>query len=94
MNVKNAEKPTTNAGVVLAKASVRQPLTRLGKVAFWTFFAGTILSGVLVLILTIFNGSPSRDSVIVAVCWLACALLIVSGVRWLQALSIPLSAYI
>lgn len=94
MNINDVKKQKTNVDAAPEKALVRQPLSRLGKAAFWMFFAGTLLSGVLVTILTIFNGSPSRDSVIGAVCWLVCALLIVSGVRWLQALSIPVGVYL
>lgn len=94
MNASNAEEQGTNADVTPAPISARQRLSSVGKVAFWTYLAGTILSGALVLILTIFNGSPSQDSATIAICWLVATLLIVSGMRWLQVVSIPLGAYI
>lgn len=94
MNVDNAEEQVTNADVTPAPKAGRQRLSSIGKVAFWTYLVGTILSGALVLILTIFNGSPSQDSVTIAICWLVATLLIVSGMRWLQVVSIPLGAYI
>lgn len=94
MSVKDAKKQAIDTEATQARKFARQRLSSIGKVAFWTFLVGTILSGVLVLILTIFNGSPSQDSVVTAVCWLVCTLLIVSGVRWLQAASIPVGIYL
>lgn len=76
------------------KVSARQPLSVSGKVAFWAFLVGTILTTVLVTLLTIFSGSPSQNSVVGLVCWVVCTVLIVSGVRWMQALSLPVGAYL
>ena len=94
MKVENAEKQAVSAKAAPAPKLARQRLSSIGKVAFWTYLTGTILAGALVLVLAIFAGAPSKDSVIGAVCWLVCALLIVSGVRWLQALSVPVGAYL
>lgn len=88
----NASEKTLES--VSKRAALRQPLSALGKTAFWTFLSGSILTGALVLILAIFAGGPSQDSVIGLTCWLVCTLLIVSGVRWMQAASIPVGAYL
>ncbi len=94
MEARNEKDQAASVETTQPEVPVRQRLSSIGKVAFWTLLVGTILSGALVLVLAIFNGSPSQDSVISAVCWLVCTLLIVSGVRWLQAVSIPVGAYL
>ena len=66
----------------------RQRLTSLGKVAFWCSLAGMLVAIAGVITLAITNGAPSRDSVITMIMALAITLLILSGIRWLQALAV------
>lgn len=64
----------------------RQPLSPVGKVAFWTLLVSTILglAGAITLILV--TGEPSSDSLISFFSALIALLLIASGVRWIQVL--------
>lgn len=71
----------------------RQPLSSLGKVAFWTSFVGLLLCLGIAIAITIGNGAPSRDIVIVTIVSLVVTVCVVSGLRWLQALSILFGAY-
>ena len=93
-HIENMEKPANTLENTSQRTALRQPLSTLGKIAFWTFLSGSILMGALVIVLAVFAGGPSQDSVIGLVCWLACTVLIVSGVRWLQALGVLVGAYL
>lgn len=68
----------------------RQPLSPLGKIAFWTSFVGALggLGGTIAL--TITSGTPSHDIVTSTVLSIAITILIATGIRWLQALGILL----
>ncbi len=64
----------------------RQPLSRLGKLAFWCFLITTIISIAGVIALSFLGGS--RDAEIFAAILLLTTVLIATGLRWLQALAI------
>src|SRR5260370_37739546 len=72
----------------------RQPLSTLGKIAFWTFLVGAISGIGGTIALTITNGSPSRDIVITMVCGLVGTILVASGIRWMQVIATLLGAYV
>ena len=94
MSVKQDKEPIVDIKSTQSRLFARQPLSPLARVAFWALLMGTILGIILVVILTISNGSPSRDSVIAAVCWLVALILMATGMRWLQLLSTLLSGYL
>jgi hypothetical protein len=73
---------------------VRQPLSTLGKIAFWTFLVGAISGIGGTIALTITNGSPSRDIVITMVCALVGTILVATGIRWMQVIATLLGAYV
>ncbi len=66
---------------------MRQPLSTLGKIAFWGFLLATIagIGGNVALIL---GGSPSRDLLTFAALLLVTTILVITGIRWLQAAAI------
>ncbi len=64
----------------------RQPLSQLGKIAFWCFLIATIIGVAGVIALSFDGGSIDAD--IYAATLLVTTILIVSGLRWLQALGI------
>lgn len=72
----------------------RQPLSTLGKLAVGGFLAGTLLCGIITLVLTITSGAPSRDIVVTTACMLAATLLAASGFRWAPVLSALLGGYL
>jgi len=71
----------------------RQPLSPLGKIAFWGFLVATIGSVGGAVAIAIGSGSPSRDIVIFAAMLLATTILVATGIRWLQAIAIPAGVY-
>lgn len=86
--------PTTQVQSSQAGRFSRQPLSVLAKVALGAFALGTLLNGLVVLILTIALGAPSRDSVTSAIGMLAATILIASGIFWLQAAAAVLGGYL
>ncbi len=86
MSVEQEKESTMDIKSAQARLFARQPLSPLARVAFWALLVGTVLGVILVVILTITNGSPSRDSVTAAVCWLVALILMATGMRWLQLL--------
>ncbi|MGZ3675862.1 MAG: cupredoxin domain-containing protein [Ktedonobacterales bacterium] len=72
----------------------RQPLSVMAKVALGAFAVGTLLNGIVVLILTIALGAPSRDSVTTAIGMLVATIFIASGIFWLQAAAAVLGGYL
>ena len=79
--------PAANTKLSHTGPFTRQPLSTLGKVAAWCYSLATFASVGGVIALTITNGAPSHDIVIVTIVYLAITLLIVSGVRWMQTLA-------
>lgn len=71
----------------------RQPLSSIGKVAFWASFVGLVggLGGTIAL--TIVNGTPSRDIVTTTIVSLIVTICVVSGLRWLQVTGILFATY-
>jgi plastocyanin len=72
----------------------RQPLSTLGKISFWAYVVTTIAGIGGIIALTIASGAPSRDLVTTTILTVVTALLVVSGIRWLQALGILTGLYI
>lgn len=72
----------------------RQPLSTLGKIAVGGFLISMVLCGIIALILTFATGSPSRDIITAVISMLVCALLLVSGVRWVQAAGVLAGIYV
>src|SRR5258707_7587987 len=70
----------------------RQPLSPVGKTAFWTLLVSTILAFAGLLLLA-FVGGASPDIIITFVSALASLLLVASGVKWMQALATLITAY-
>src|SRR5260370_25041622 len=64
----------------------RQPLSTLGKIAFWGFLVATIAATGGAIALTLFAGG-SRAIDIFAASLLAATILIVNGIRWLQVIA-------
>src|SRR5260370_16379536 len=64
----------------------RQPLSTLGKIAFWGFLVATIAATGGAIALTLFAGG-SRAIDIFAASLLAATILIVTGIRWLQVIA-------
>src|SRR5258706_1925887 len=73
---------------------VRQPLSTLGKIAFWTFLVGAISGIGDTVALTITNGSPSRDIVITMMCGLVGTILVATGIRWMQVIATLVGGYV
>src|SRR5258708_4356596 len=73
---------------------VRQPLSTLGKIAFWTFLVGAISGIGGTVALTITNGSPSRDIVITMMCGLVGTILVATGIRWMQVIATLVGGYV
>lgn len=71
---------------------VRQPRSTTSKIAFWALLVCTLFGIAGTVALTIGTGAPSRDIVIAAVCALLATILLVTRVRWMQAVSAALSA--
>ena len=84
MQTQAEQKPTAHSELQHRGLLTRQPLSTLGKIAAWCYVLATIASIGGVIALTLTNGAPSRDIVIVAIVSLVITLLIVSGVRWMQ----------
>ena len=86
--------PTTQVQSLQSQLLSRQPLSVIGKIALGAFALGTFLNGIVVLILSLSLGAPSRDSVTFAVCMLVATLLFASGIFVLQAVAAALGAYL
>jgi len=72
----------------------RQPLSTLGKLSFWAYVV-TMIAGIGgIIALTASTGAPSRDLVTTTILTVVTALLVVSGIRWLQALGALTGLYI
>ncbi len=94
MNNEREHKQGTDLEAKSIRLFTRQPLSAFGKIAFWGFLITTILCAAIAAVLTIFNGTPSRDIVIVTVLLIVTTILVVTGIRWLQALAILPGLYI
>ncbi len=91
MSVKQEKPSIAPGGTTTIHLLTRQPLTALGKTAFWTSFVSFLsgLGGTIALAIT--NGAPSRDIVITTALSLLITLLIASRMRWLQAIGVLFS---
>ncbi len=86
--------PATKVQTPTSRLLSRQPFSVLGKVALGAFIVGTLLNGLVVLILTLALGAPSSDSVTLAIGMLIATVLIASGVLLLQTLAAVLGGYL
>lgn len=77
-----------------ARLLARQPLSIFGKLALGAFLVGTLLSGSIALVLTIANGAPSRDIVIMTACMLMAAILVATRLRWTPIVSALLGGFL
>src|SRR5258708_28502364 len=71
----------------------RQPLSTLGKIALGTFLFGGLAGLGGTIALTIGNGAPSRDIMLIMICTLLCTALVASKLRWLQVLAVLVGSY-
>src|SRR5258708_20566370 len=71
MNVEQEKKSMVSKETTQTHLYTRQPLSVLGKIAFWAFLVEGLGSLGGAIALTLGNGSPSRDIVITTVCTLA-----------------------
>src|SRR6266487_472432 len=92
--IQTEKKPATSPKEKRAGLFTRQALSTLGKIAAWGFLVSTILCTAVAVILSIFNGAPSVDIVTATILLLCAAILVMTGIRWMQALAVPLGIYI
>lgn len=71
----------------------RQPLSTLGKVAFWAFLLGTIAGTGGAIAIAITSGG-SRDIEIFAAVSLVATILIVTGILWVQVIGSLVGVYL
>ncbi len=71
----------------------RQPLSTLGRIAFWAFLVEGLGSLGGAIALTLSNGSPSRDIVITTVCVSLGAVILATRFRWAPLVSTVLGGY-
>lgn len=83
-----------NSAATQAHLFARQPLSVSGKLAVGGFLAGTILCGIVTLILTIATGAPSRDIIVTTACMLVATFLSATGFRWAPVLGSLLGSYL
>lgn len=93
MKVEQEKKAAVSKETAQTHLFTRQPLSILGKIAFWAFLVEGLGSLGGTIVLTLSNGSPSRDIVITTVCTLAGAAIIATRIRWAPLLSAVLGAY-
>jgi hypothetical protein len=84
----------TNLGTTQAHLFTRQPPSTLSRIAFWTFLIGALggIGGTVAI--TLGSGAPSRDIVTLMIGELLCTILVAIRIRWMQIITIPLSAYL
>ena len=72
----------------------RQPLSPLGKIAFWGYLVATIAGAGGSVTIAITSGAPSYDIIIVTAVLLTTTILVATGIRWMQVLASLLGIYI
>ncbi len=82
METKKEKEPAINLETSQTHPSSRQPLTVLGKIAFWAFLVGGLASLAGATALAIASGSTSQGLVITTVCALASAAILATRFRW------------
>jgi plastocyanin len=94
METKKENEPAMSIETTQTRLFARQPLSVLGKIAFWASLVEALggLGGTIAL--TIASGSPSRDLVITTVCWLASAGILATRFRWAPLVSALLGGYL
>jgi plastocyanin len=92
METKKEKEPAINDEATHLHLFTRQPLSTLGKIAFWSSLVGGLagLGGVIALAI---GGSTSRDLVLTAVCGLASAAILATRFRWAPLVSTLLGGY-
>src|SRR6266487_4942644 len=93
MKVEQEKKAAVSKETAQTHLFARQPLSTLGKIAFWAFLVEGLGSLGGAIALTLSNGSPSRDIVITTVCTLAGAAILATRIRWVPLVSAVLGAY-
>ena len=95
MNVEQEKKAALSKETETAQTHLfaRQPLSVLGKIAFWAFLVEGLGSLGGAIALTLSNGSPSRDIVITMVCVLLGAVILITRFRWAPLVSTVLGGY-
>src|SRR5215469_198055 len=95
MNVEQEKKAALSKETEEAQTHlfVRQPLSILGKIAFWAFLVEGLGSLGGAIALTLSNGSPSRDIVITTVCVVLGAVILATRFRWAPLVSTVLGGY-
>jgi len=93
MNVEQEKKAAVSKETTQTHLYTRQPLSVLGKIAFWAFLVEGLGSLGGAIALTLGNGSPSRDIVITTVCTLAGAVILATRFRWAPLVSTVLGGY-
>jgi plastocyanin len=93
MNVEQEKKAVVSKETAQTHLFTRQPLSVLGRIAFWAFLVEGLGSLGGAIALTLSNGSPSRDIVITTVCTMAGAAILATRFRWAPLVSTVLGAY-
>ncbi len=83
-----------NASATRTQLFVRQPLSTLSKIAVWAFLVPAFICGAIAVVLTLANGAPSRDIVIMTACLLAGGIFVATGLRWMPLLGSLLGGYL
>src|SRR5579859_2994474 len=94
MSMETKKESTTNVEETNTHLFSRQPLSVLGKFAFWAFLVGGIAGLGGAIAITIGSGAPSVDIVITTVCGLAGAALVATRFRWGPLLSTLVGGYL
>ena len=92
--IQTEKEPATSTEAQRIHLFTRQPLSPLGKIAARGFLIATIACAAIAVMLTIFNGAPSRDIVTVTALLLVTTILVTTGIRWMQVIATLLGVYI
>lgn len=91
---KKEKEPTMNVEATQTGLFARQPLSVLGKIAFWAFLVG-VLGGIGGNIaITLGSGSLSRDLLTSTVIGLACVITLATRLRWAPLVTTLLGGYL
>ena len=94
MQTQTEKEQATDTRTSMTRLFARQPRSPLQRIAFWTFFAGTIASLGGTIAITLTSGAPSRDIVASLIGSLLCTLLVGGRIRWMQAIATMIGAYL
>ena len=92
--IQTEKEPAMSTEARRMRLFTRQPLSPLGKIAARGFLIATIACAAIAVMLTIFNGAPSRDIVTVSALLLITTILVTTRIRWMQVIATLVGVYI